>query len=107
VFEFFDVPALIRGAATIYQYPMVDLDPLPTWDSGRVTLLGDAAHPMYPAGVVLAEQYDLLGAHDGPSAFTILDPHNVDLVLLDLRLPGVDGLEVFWHGSANRDPSSG
>jgi 5-methylphenazine-1-carboxylate 1-monooxygenase len=49
-FEFLDVPALIRGAATIYQYPMVDRDPLPTWHFGRVTLLGDAAHPMYPVG---------------------------------------------------------
>lgn len=49
-FDFLDVPALIRGAAVIYQYPMVDRDPLPTWDFGRVTLLGDAAHPMYPVG---------------------------------------------------------
>jgi 2-polyprenyl-6-methoxyphenol hydroxylase-like FAD-dependent oxidoreductase len=50
VFDFLDVPALIRGAATMYQYPMVDRDPLPTWHFGRVTLLGDAAHPMYPIG---------------------------------------------------------
>jgi 2-polyprenyl-6-methoxyphenol hydroxylase-like FAD-dependent oxidoreductase len=50
VFEFLDVPALIRGAEVIYQYPMVDRDPLPTWNFGRVTLLGDAAHPMYPVG---------------------------------------------------------
>src|SRR5499425_2035295 len=49
-FEFLDVPDLIRGAYTIYQYPMVDRDPLPTWSFGRVTLLGDAAHPMYPVG---------------------------------------------------------
>src|SRR5688500_8311056 len=50
VFDVLDVQALIRGAATIYQYPMVDRDPLPTWHVGRVTLLGDAAHPMYPIG---------------------------------------------------------
>jgi 2-polyprenyl-6-methoxyphenol hydroxylase-like FAD-dependent oxidoreductase len=50
VFDFLDVPALIRGAEVIYQYPQVDRDPLPTWDFGRVTLLGDAAHPMHPAG---------------------------------------------------------
>ncbi len=49
-FDFLDVPALIREAETIYQYPMVDRDPLPTWDFGRVTLLGDAAHPMHPVG---------------------------------------------------------
>ena len=50
VFDFLDVPGLIRGAEVIYQYPMVDRDPLPTWNFGRVTLLGDAAHPMYPIG---------------------------------------------------------
>jgi len=50
VFEFLDVPALIRGARAVYQYPMVDRDPLPSWDFGRVTLLGDAAHPMFPVG---------------------------------------------------------
>lgn len=49
-FPFMDVPRLIHGAETIYQYPMVDRDPLPTWDFGRITLLGDAAHPMYPTG---------------------------------------------------------
>jgi 2-polyprenyl-6-methoxyphenol hydroxylase-like FAD-dependent oxidoreductase len=50
VFPFLDVPAMIRAASAIYQYPMVDRDPLPSWDFGRVTLLGDAAHPMYPVG---------------------------------------------------------
>ena len=49
-FDFLDVPALLRGAKELYQYPMVDRDPLPSWDFGRVTLLGDAAHPMYPTG---------------------------------------------------------
>jgi 2-polyprenyl-6-methoxyphenol hydroxylase-like FAD-dependent oxidoreductase len=49
-FDFLDVPAMIRGAEIIYRYPMVDRDPLPTWNFGRVTLLGDAAHPMYPVG---------------------------------------------------------
>ncbi|NJN83749.1 MAG: hypothetical protein HC802_16720 [Caldilineaceae bacterium] len=45
VFDFLDVPALMRATETIYQYPMVDREPLPTWNFGRVTLLGDAAHP--------------------------------------------------------------
>lgn len=49
-FDFLDMTALVRGATAIYKYPMVDRDPLPTWDFGRVTLLGDAAHPMYPVG---------------------------------------------------------
>jgi 5-methylphenazine-1-carboxylate 1-monooxygenase len=45
-----DVPGLIGGAEEILEYPMVDRDPLPFWSRGRVTLLGDAAHPMYPVG---------------------------------------------------------
>ncbi len=49
-FDFLDVPRMIRGAEEIFRYPMVDRDPLPTWNFGRVTLLGDAAHPMYPVG---------------------------------------------------------
>jgi len=49
-YDWLDVPALIRGAAQIFEYPMVDRDPVPQWTFGRVTLLGDAAHPMYPRG---------------------------------------------------------
>ena len=50
IFDWMDVPALIRGADQILSYPMVDRDPLPRWSFERVTLLGDAAHPMYPQG---------------------------------------------------------
>ena len=49
-FDWLDVPALIRGASQVFEYPMVDKDPVPRWSFGRVTLLGDAAHPMYPRG---------------------------------------------------------
>jgi 2-polyprenyl-6-methoxyphenol hydroxylase-like FAD-dependent oxidoreductase len=49
-FDWLDVPALIRGAHEVFQYPMVDRDPLPRWTCERITLLGDAAHPMYPVG---------------------------------------------------------
>jgi 2-polyprenyl-6-methoxyphenol hydroxylase-like FAD-dependent oxidoreductase len=41
---------MIRDAEVVLEYPMVDKDPLPRWSHGRVTLLGDAAHPMYPRG---------------------------------------------------------
>ena len=50
VFDWMDVPALVRNAQQILSYPMVDRDPLPRWSFERVTLLGDAAHPMYPQG---------------------------------------------------------
>ncbi|SEF68936.1 FAD binding domain-containing protein [Jhaorihella thermophila] len=49
-FDWIDVPALIEGADVVYEYPMVDRDPLPRWTDGRVTLMGDAAHPTYPVG---------------------------------------------------------
>jgi 2-polyprenyl-6-methoxyphenol hydroxylase-like FAD-dependent oxidoreductase len=45
-----DVEALVRATPTCWEYPMCDRDPLPRWSFGRVTLLGDAAHPMYPVG---------------------------------------------------------
>ena len=49
-FDWLDVPALIRAADAVLEFPMVDQDPLPWWTRGRVTLLGDAAHPMVPRG---------------------------------------------------------
>ena len=45
-----DVPAMLRGAKEVFEYPMIDRDPVPTWVDGRVALLGDAAHVMYPVG---------------------------------------------------------
>ncbi|MDO8769002.1 MAG: flavin-dependent oxidoreductase [Burkholderiaceae bacterium] len=49
-FDWLDVPELIRNADQVLQYPMVDKDPIAQWTFGRVTLMGDAAHPMYPRG---------------------------------------------------------
>ena len=45
-----DARALIEATSEFWEYPMCDRDPLPRWSHGRVTLLGDAAHPMYPVG---------------------------------------------------------
>lgn len=59
-----DIAELLRGAAEVLEYPMVDRDPLPHWGTERVTLMGDAAHPMYP-----------IGSNGGSQA--ILDAHAV------------------------------
>ncbi len=49
-FDWLDVADMIAKADMVLEYPMVDKDPLPRWTFGRVTLAGDAAHPMYPRG---------------------------------------------------------
>jgi 2-polyprenyl-6-methoxyphenol hydroxylase-like FAD-dependent oxidoreductase len=49
-FEWLDIPQLIATAERVYEFPLVDRDPLPAWSFGATTLLGDAAHPMYPIG---------------------------------------------------------
>ena len=49
-FDFLNVPELILKSEKVFEYPMVDKDALPFWTQGRVTLMGDAAHPMYPRG---------------------------------------------------------
>jgi 2-polyprenyl-6-methoxyphenol hydroxylase-like FAD-dependent oxidoreductase len=75
-FDWLDVPELIRSADVVLEYPMVDKDPLARWTFGRVTLAGDAAHPMYPRGSNGAAQSaidartlaDALAAHGDPRA---------------------------------------
>jgi 2-polyprenyl-6-methoxyphenol hydroxylase-like FAD-dependent oxidoreductase len=49
-FPWLDMPALIRQTPDIYEFPLVDRDPVRAWTFGRVTLIGDAAHPMQPIG---------------------------------------------------------
>lgn len=49
-FPWLDMPSLIKGTSSIYEFPLVDRDPVDNWSFGRVTLVGDAAHPMQPIG---------------------------------------------------------
>lgn len=49
-YDWLNVPELLRGGDIIYEYPMIDREPLPSWQEGNVALLGDAAHVMYPVG---------------------------------------------------------
>jgi len=50
IWDWLDVPAMIRGADSAFENPMIDRDPVPTWHDGPVALMGDAAHAMYPTG---------------------------------------------------------
>jgi len=81
-FDWLDVAAMIEGTETVLAYPMVDQDPLPRWSFGRISLLGDAAHPMVPRGsngagqaildaICLAEQLASRGV--GPDALSEYD----------------------------------
>jgi 5-methylphenazine-1-carboxylate 1-monooxygenase len=60
-FDWLNIPELIESAGEVLEFPMVDRDPLPAWTFGRTTLLGDAAHPMYPIGSNGASQAILDG----------------------------------------------
>jgi 2-polyprenyl-6-methoxyphenol hydroxylase-like FAD-dependent oxidoreductase len=92
------VPGVIRAAHAIYEFPMVDRDPLPRWSHGRATLLGDAAHPMYPIGSNGASQAILdarvltreILAHGTTNAALLAyeaerRPATTDLVMLNRR----------------------
>ncbi len=49
-YPWIDIPGMLRGASEVFEYPMIDRDPVPTWVDGSAALLGDAAHVMYPTG---------------------------------------------------------
>ncbi|MDT0266496.1 flavin-dependent oxidoreductase [Streptomyces sp. DSM 44915] len=87
-FDWLDVPALIQGAETVLEYPMVDQDPLPRWTFDGVTLLGDAAHPMVPRGSNGAGQAILDARALGEAlAATPADPRGALLAYEAERLP--------------------
>ena len=88
-FDWLDVPAFIRAADSVLEFPMVDQDPLPRWSFGRVTLLGDAAHPMVPRGSNGAGQ-------------AILDTRAMTSALLEQRRSG-RGLCGLRKGAAGKN----
>lgn len=94
-----DISALLRNTQRITQYPMIDRDPLAWWTRGRVTLLGDAAHPMYPMGANGASQAiidalalaDALAAQPGPEALLAYEAQRLPVttnVVLNNRKTG-------------------
>jgi 2-polyprenyl-6-methoxyphenol hydroxylase-like FAD-dependent oxidoreductase len=98
-FGWLNVPKLIAEAEAVYEFPMVDRDPLPRWTHGRVTLLGDAAHPMVPVGSNGASQAILdallllqlgLAAKGSPEAKI----RNA-ITTLECRVPVVPDLSTF------------
>lgn len=114
-FDWLDVPALIRAADSILEYPMVDQDPLPRWTHGRITLLGDAAHPMVPrgsngAGQAIIDARCLAGCLKkegvGPAALESYDRERVEatgrVVLTNRRTPPDSILRVVYERSGGK-----
>jgi len=91
-FGWLDVPGVIRSAHAIFEFPMVDRDPLPGWSHGRITLLGDAAHPMYPIGSNGASQAILDGEAITQELLAGSDPEAALLRYERRRLPPTAGI---------------
>ena len=90
-FDWLDVPTIIRSAPGTYLFPMVDRDPVARWTFGTSTLLGDAAHPMYPIGSNGASQAILDARASSPAACaptTMWQPHSSAISADDCRRPG-------------------
>ncbi len=108
-----DVAEMIRGAAQIFEWPMVDRDPLPQWTFGRATLLGDAAHPMYPIGSNGATQAildaaaiaDALATHDDPQvALQHYESQRRPMTADIVRLNRGEGLDIILDMVHERAP---
>lgn len=97
-FPWLDIPALIRSAQSVYEFPMVDRDPLPRWTHGRVTLLGDAAHPLYPIGSNGASQGILDARTLALKLATIADPVAAMEAYEAIRRPATAALVAATRG---------
>ncbi len=101
-FDWLDIPALIEGADAIYEYPLVDRDPVPRWSFGRVTLLGDAAHPMYPVGSNGASQAVLDAA--AVAAALAATPDNPVLALQNYERERLGKTAAIVHSNRRQGP---
>jgi 2-polyprenyl-6-methoxyphenol hydroxylase-like FAD-dependent oxidoreductase len=109
---FIDVSQLIKSTAEIFEYPMCDRDALPWWTQERVTLLGDAAHPMYPVGSNGASQAildarcltDLLAARPVPEALAAYEANRLAATAAVVASNRVGGPERVIDLIASRAP---
>ena len=113
-FPWLDVPSLINNSEAIYEFPMSDRDPLPQWSFDRISLLGDAAHPMYPIGSNGASQAILdvecltqcFQRHDGVAAAlkeyeAIRLPATANIVLQNRRMGPEEVMQIVEERAPN------
>lgn len=114
-FDWLDVPAFLRRSEAVLEYPMVDQDPLDRWSFGRITLLGDAAHPMVPRGSNGAGQAildartlreSLVGCGDVTAALQSYEamrlPATANVVRTNRSTPPDVILEEVWRRTGDR-----
>jgi 2-polyprenyl-6-methoxyphenol hydroxylase-like FAD-dependent oxidoreductase len=113
-FDWLNVPALIRGAGDVYEYPMADRDPIAQWSHGLMTLLGDAAHAMYPIGSNGASQAildarvlvrELLAKGEGPAALVAYDAERRPATTAIVMANRGDGPDAVLDVVHNRAPN--
>lgn len=114
-FDWLDVPEMLRKSDLILEFPMIDQDPLPWWTQGRVTLMGDAAHPMVPRGSNGAGQAildaramteELLKTNDPAQAFAAYEarrlPVTSNVVLTNRKNPPDAILREVWQRTGDK-----
>jgi 5-methylphenazine-1-carboxylate 1-monooxygenase len=113
-FDYLDVPNVIRNANAIFEFPMVDRDPLPRWSFDRVTLFGDAAHPMYPIGSNGATQAildaralanALAGHHDPTAALSVYESERRPMASAIVEMNRKEGLDAVLDLVHERAPN--
>jgi 5-methylphenazine-1-carboxylate 1-monooxygenase len=96
-FPWLDIAALIEQTTEVFLFPFVDREPLPSWSRARVTLLGDAAHPMYPIGSQAGSQA-IVDARALAAALAAFEPVEALEQYERLRRPAMNALAVRNRG---------
>ncbi|WP_417686509.1 flavin-dependent oxidoreductase [Roseibium sp.] len=101
-YDWLDLPALVAGADKVYEYPMVDRDPVDHWTEGNVSLMGDAAHAAYPVGSNGASQA-IVDARKLGAAFHKHGMTNKALVAYETEMLPVTAKMVMTNRGAGPD----